>query len=114
LFFPRERDSDLVEAMGKSKTDDAPRALALIRKPELMQLLGNPAPSTLWSWMSAGRFPLAVELGPPGGRSSAIAWYRHEIEAWLANRPRRVLGQHEFRGRPSKQARKPPKQIVAR
>jgi len=49
--------------------------------------------------MRAGTFPLPIELGPPGGRSSMIAWYADEIHDWIANRPRRKLGQHEFCGR---------------
>jgi predicted DNA-binding transcriptional regulator AlpA len=70
----------------------------LISKPQVLQLIGNPAYSTVWEWMRAGRFPLPIELGPPGGRSSMIAWYADEIHDWIANRPRRKLGQHEFRG----------------
>ena len=71
----------------------------LISKPQVLQLIGDPAYSTVWEWMRAGTFPLPIELGPPGGRSSMIAWYADEIHDWIANRPRRKLGQHEFRGR---------------
>jgi predicted DNA-binding transcriptional regulator AlpA len=70
----------------------------LISKPQVLQLIGDPAYSTVWEWMRAGTFPLPIELGPPGGRSSMIAWYADEIHDWIANRPRRKLGQHEFRG----------------
>jgi prophage regulatory protein len=71
----------------------------LIFKPQLLALLGDIAYSTIWTWMCAGSFPSAIELGPPGGRSTTIAWYRHEIDEWIRSRPRRKLGQHEFRGR---------------
>ena len=70
----------------------------LLFKPQVIDLLGGIAYSTLWEWMRSGLFPLAVELGPPGGRSTMIAWYADEVHNWIATRPRRRLGQHEFRG----------------
>jgi len=70
----------------------------LLFKRQVLELLGNPSYSTVWSWMVEGRFPLAVELGPPGRRSTMIAWYADEVHEWIATRPRRRLGQHEFRG----------------
>jgi prophage regulatory protein len=39
----------------------------------------------LWRDIRAGRFPPPIELGP-----NSIGWYRAEIEAWLAARPRRT------------------------
>ena len=74
---------------------------ALLTKAQMLALLGDPAYSTVWGWMKDGYFPLAVELGPPNGRSTMIAWYADEIHAWIAKRPRRVLGKrlHEVRGR---------------
>ena len=86
--------------ISKDKTAEAATpGRRLISKPQVLQLIGNPAYSTVWEWMRAGTFPLPIELGPPGGRSSMIAWYADEIHDWIANRPRRKLGQHEFRGR---------------
>lgn len=41
----------------------------------------------LWRDIRAGRFPPPVELGP-----NSVAWYRREIEAWKASRPRRRYG----------------------
>ena len=70
----------------------------LLFKPQVINLLGGIAYSTLWGWMRSGLFPLAVELGPPGRRSTMIAWYADEVHEWIATRPRRKLGQHEFRG----------------
>jgi predicted DNA-binding transcriptional regulator AlpA len=32
----------------------------------------------------AGKFPRKIRLG---GRSGSIAYYRHEIEAWIESRP---------------------------
>ena len=71
----------------------------LLFKPQVLQLLGLRSYSTLWQWMRDGAFPLPLELGPRHGRSSAIAWDANEVLGWIANRPRRQLGQHEFRGR---------------
>ena len=38
----------------------------------------------LWRDIRARQFPPPIELGP-----NSIAWYRAEIEAWKASRPRR-------------------------
>ena len=67
----------------------------------MLELLGGLAYSTLWEWMKAGAFPLPLELGPSGSRSSSIAWRADEVFDWIATRPRRRLGQqqHEFRGK---------------
>ena len=70
----------------------------LLTKHQVLELLGGIAYSTLWGWMRDGLFPLALELGPPDGRSSTIAWDSNEVFGWIATRPRRKLGQHEFRG----------------
>jgi len=76
-----------------------PGQRSLMFKAQVLALLGDPSYSTVWEWMRAGLFPLPIELGPRGGRSSTIAWYADEIHDWIANRPRRKFGQHEFRGR---------------
>lgn len=78
-----------------------PGQRSLMFKAQVLALLGGPSYSTVWEWMRAGLFPLPIELGPTGGRSSTIAWYADEIHDWVANRPRRQLGKrlHEFRGR---------------
>lgn len=74
---------------------EAPSAAAntsssrLIFKPELLRLIGV-SYGSIFSWMRAGKFPLAIEIGP-GGRSCKIAWVRTEVEEWLAARPRRRI-----------------------
>ena len=70
----------------------------LLSKQQMLDVIGNPAYSTVWEWMRADQFPRPIELGPSGGRTSLIAWRASEIYEWLANRPRRQFGQHEFRG----------------
>jgi predicted DNA-binding transcriptional regulator AlpA len=61
----------------------------LIFKSELLRLIGV-SYGSIFSWMRAGKFPLAIEIGP-GGRSCKIAWIRTEVEEWLATRPRRRM-----------------------
>jgi prophage regulatory protein len=41
----------------------------------------------LWRDIRARRFPPPIELGP-----NSIGWYRSEIDAWMAERPRRTYG----------------------
>jgi predicted DNA-binding transcriptional regulator AlpA len=67
-----------------------PPTIRLIFKPELLALLGV-SYVTIHNWMRAGQFPPARELGPPGGRSSRIAWVESEVLDWLANRPQRQM-----------------------
>ena len=89
----------------------------LLSKSEVLALLGGGVGySTLWGCMREGRFPLPIELGPPGKRSTTIAWYRDEILDWLAKRPRRELGRGaEFRGRrePKRAVRQPSSRYAA-
>ena len=62
----------------------------LLSKAQVLEALGV-SYGTLFSWMRNGQFPLALELGPPNGRTTKIAWKKSEIDDWLANRPRRAL-----------------------
>ncbi len=64
----------------------------LINKPQLLELCGDPSYSTVWGWMRHADFPLPLELGPPGGRSSRVVWVVAEVLAWLESRPRRAIG----------------------
>jgi len=34
--------------------------------------------------MRAGRFPAPIEIG-----TRSVGWFEHEVDAWLASRPRR-------------------------
>ena len=81
----------------------------LLTKPQMLAAIGNPAYSTVWKWMRVEKFPLPIELGPSGSRSSSIAWFADEVHDWIARRPRRQIGkqQHEFRGRGALAASEP-------
>lgn len=80
-------------------------------KNQVTALLGV-GDTRLWEWLRDGVFPAPIEIGPPGGRSSTICWFRVEIEQWLASRPRRQFGQHEFRGRRKDEPEAPPPEMV--
>ncbi|MBT5434749.1 MAG: AlpA family transcriptional regulator, partial [Rhodospirillaceae bacterium] len=43
--------------------------------------------STLYNKIKAGDFPAPIEIGP-----NAVGWPAHEIDAWVASRPRRTYG----------------------
>ena len=68
----------------------APADIKLIFKPELLELL-RVSYSSIFSWMRAGKFPLVHIIGPSSGRSSRIAWFASEVQAWLASRPQRQI-----------------------
>jgi prophage regulatory protein len=62
------------EAMG-------PRRMSrLIRLPEVRHRVGL-GRSTIYRWMSEGKFPKPVQLG-----GYAVAWAEHEIENWIDDR----------------------------
>ena len=39
--------------------------------------------TSIYKWMSEGRFPVPIKLGP-----GAVRWPASEIEDWIASRPR--------------------------
>ena len=41
--------------------------------------------ATLWTWMRRGEFPRSVNVG------GKVCWREHEIEAWIASRPRQPI-----------------------
>lgn len=78
------------EVTGRRRPEAAGR-VKLIQKQEVCELVGVTYGS-LFTWMKRGEFPLPIEIGPPGGRSSRIAWIEDEIIDWIARRPRRQPG----------------------
>ncbi len=44
--------------------------------------------SALYRLEAAGRFPMRVRISDYG---SAVGWYQHEVDEWIANRPRAVV-----------------------
>jgi prophage regulatory protein len=49
----------------------------LLRLPGVKEMTGL-SRSTIYSWITAGRFPAPVKLGP-----RSVAWVKEEIEAWV-------------------------------
>jgi predicted DNA-binding transcriptional regulator AlpA len=62
-------------------------ATVLIRKAEVLRRIGGVDQATLWRWIKAGQFPEPVVVNPDAGRQM-VAWREHEVEAWIAARPR--------------------------
>ena len=62
----------------------APPAIRLLDKADVLAITNVSFP-TIWSWMRAGKFPRSLVVG---GKSM---WRSDEIDAWLANLPKRVL-----------------------
>ena len=56
------------------------RATRLIRLPEVMSRVGL-GRSTIYRWMSEGKFPKPVQLG-----GHAVAWVEEEVETWVAEK----------------------------
>ena len=62
----------------------------LLFKREVLKRVGVTYP-TVWKWMMAGKFPRSRLLGEPGSKTAKVAWYEHEIEAWLLGLPLQAL-----------------------
>ena len=75
----------------------------LLHRPQVLELLGVTF-GTLYDWMRRNEFPCPIELGPEGGKNTAMVWLACEVDEWIANRPRR-----KFRPLPEPEA-EPPRQ----
>lgn len=59
----------------------------LLRLPATKQKIGVGATSTIYLWISEGRFPKPVRLsGSPGQGGGAVAWRESELDTWIAER----------------------------
>jgi prophage regulatory protein len=47
------------------------------RLPKVREVVGGMAPSTIWSWVKAGKFPKPIKLS-----ENCTAWNAADIEAW--------------------------------
>lgn len=68
----------MVEQIGKQLAEPH-RVTRLIRLPEVMNRVGL-GRSTIYRWMSEGRFPKPVQLG-----GHAVAWVETEVDAWVSH-----------------------------
>lgn len=62
-----------------NQTDQQSPPLKLLRFAEVSKRTGL-SRSAIWNYEKAGNFPTRIVLS-----SRAVAWYEHEIDAWLAN-----------------------------
>jgi prophage regulatory protein len=52
----------------------------MMRLPQVKEMTGL-SRSTIYNWLTAGKFPAPVKLGP-----RSVAWVRQEIELWVQTR----------------------------
>ncbi len=62
------------------RLDEPRRVTRLIRLPEVMSRVGL-GRSTIYRWMSEGRFPKPVQLG-----GHAVAWSEDDLDEWIAGK----------------------------
>ena len=58
--------------------------MRVLRLDEVVARVGL-SKSTLWRYIDEGDFPSPIKLGP-----RASGWIEHEIDEWIASRPRAV------------------------
>lgn len=73
---PEPTEAIVAEEIDKRATETR-RVTRLIRLPEVQHRVGL-GRSTIYRWMSEGKFPKPVQMG---GR--AVAWAEDEVEAWI-------------------------------
>ncbi|MBO6512184.1 MAG: AlpA family phage regulatory protein, partial [Roseibium sp.] len=56
--------------------------LTMLKLSEVIERVGLSS-ATIYRHMDSGKFPLSVEMG------GSVRWYEHEIQEYLANRPRK-------------------------
>ena len=80
--------------MAKTKPSQPSDNVQLLSKERVLALCGDIGATTLFEWIRDLGFPAAIEMGPPGKRTSRVAWFEHEVIAWIKTRPRRQQKQH--------------------
>ena len=65
--------------------DESHRVTRLIRLKEVQHRVGL-GRSTIYRWMSEGKFPGPVQLG-----NHAVAWAEDDVDDWIASRLERKL-----------------------
>ncbi|MHA6316225.1 helix-turn-helix transcriptional regulator [Altererythrobacter sp. CAU 1778] len=69
------------EGIDKEATEPR-RVTRLIRLPEVQHRVGL-GRSTIYRWMSEGKFPKPVQLG-----GYSVAWAEEDVQAWISSRLR--------------------------
>ena len=55
----------------------------LLTRRQVQARIGGVGTSTLYRWVKEGSFPAPLKIG-----GKCVRWCGHEVEAWLASRPR--------------------------
>ena len=79
MSSPVPKEAIVGEEIDKGTTEPR-RVTRLIRLPEVQHRVGL-GRSTIYRWMSEGKFPKPVQLG-----GYAVAWTEEEIDAWMSRR----------------------------
>ncbi|WP_230293780.1 AlpA family transcriptional regulator [Croceicoccus sp. Ery5] len=74
-----QKEAIVGEEIDKEATE-ARRITRLIRLPEVQHRVGL-GRSTIYRWMSEGKFPKPVQLG-----GYSVAWAEDEVEEWILGR----------------------------
>ena len=56
-------------------------ATTFLRLPQVREIAGGVAPSTIWGWVKKGEFPKPIKLSP-----NCTAWDAQAVEAWAQAR----------------------------
>lgn len=76
MISPKPMEVIMGEQLGRDLADPR-RVTRLIRLPEVMRRVGL-GRSTIYRWMSEGKFPTPVQLG-----GHSVAWVEEEVDAWI-------------------------------
>ena len=57
----------------------------ILRQRDVLEAIGV-GKTKLWEMIGDGDFPAPIRLGGEGSR--AVGWHQHEVEDWIATRPR--------------------------
>ena len=79
MSSPVSKAAIVGEEIDKAATEPR-RVTRLIRLPEVQHRVGL-GRSTIYRWMSEGKFPKPVQLG-----GYAVAWAEDEVEEWIRKR----------------------------
>ncbi|WP_261388824.1 helix-turn-helix transcriptional regulator [Qipengyuania gaetbuli] len=79
MSLPVSKEAIVGEGVAKGATETR-RVTRLIRLPEVQHRVGL-GRSTIYRWISEGKFPKPVPLG-----GYSVAWAEDEVEAWIATR----------------------------
>jgi len=82
MSLPVSKEAIVGEEIDKGATETR-RVTRLIRLPEVQHRVGL-GRSTIYRWMSEGKFPKPVQLG-----GYAVAWGEEDIIAWVESQLKR-------------------------